>query len=858
MSDFEIICIEDEPEVLETLVKLVESTEFQTKGFTSPQEALSYITQNKHRIVMILSDYRMDEMDGFELKRKLNSSCKDIPFVVITGFWSAELSSLAMEIGIEAFLQKPFDPTTLNELISKFASTRKEMLEEEREMVQGFLEETMPMLDEIEALILELEESDNKEQPLAVYFRLLHTIKGTAACVGLVQLGSYTHKYEDFIGELRQGRVAVNTKSINVLLAGLDDLKSFFQAVESQGNDADLVITDKIEKFHNFNDENSQSEVNQQVVSTSEDKKIIKQEEVKSDDDKMTVSMGLLNDFMEESGELTVIRNSILKTVKKIEGRYRGDEDIEQLNQLLSGMYSVTSNIQGKITEMRKVPLKNTFRPYKRLVRDLTKKLGKEVELVIEGEDLLVDNILAKLFSNTMIHIIRNSLDHGIETPADRQKKGKDACGRLEIRAFEEGEDIILKVIDDGKGIDPAIIKSLAIKKGLYSEEEIATLNPTQIINIIFESGFSTAELVSDLSGRGVGMDMVRGSFLDMGGEVYVQSETNKGSEFTLKVPIPKSVLIINTLSVCSNGKVMLFHMDEVAEVLRFEAENKTTRIYELNGKKLLDHNQEMIELVPLKQIFHCDELESDLLNIVILRSQGRKFGVIVDEIFEFEEVVLRKITSQIHSHQLYHGASLVGAGEVAMILSAAGLAQRVGIQIENEPDKLIERLADTKEDVAIDEYMLFESFEGESLCVNLEQVERLEKIVVNNIERVGDNAIVRYNNANLPLIDPGFCLGLSDIHKLGPEELADRERLDVIVVNHDGKRLGICVQELGEIKRTHQKLDINTVDILGLAGSLFLEGKTICLVDIAFLVAQSSKKREIEKNLSFQIPDAA
>ncbi len=856
-SKYQIVCVDDDKDVLDILVDTIEDLGYSAQGFTSPQIATEFIEKNRHQIVLILSDLRMDDVNGFEFKRDLPKLTQEIPFVIITGYWTQEMSAKAMEIGIEAFLEKPVKAEILKDQIDRFAKKREETLNEEREMVEGFLDETTPMLDEIESLILELEESSDKEQTLSVYFRLLHTIKGTASCVGLTRLGDYTHKYEDFIGELRNKVVPVNTGSINVLLSGLDDLKQFFKMVDDVGNDNEVEFQHLIGKF---------TDLDKLAASTNdtEEKEVQKEQVVdnkkSAEDDKMTVSMSVLNQFMEESGELTVIRNSILKTVNKIEGRYRGDEDIEQLNELLTGMYSVTSNIQNKITEMRKVPLKNTFRPFKRLVRDLCKKLGKDVELEIKGEDLLVDNIVAKLYSNTMIHIIRNSLDHGIETIAKREEKGKNPTGKLTIEAYPLGEDIVLKVSDDGNGVDPEIIKNKAIEKGLYTPEEIADMSSLQIINIIFDSGFSTAEQVSDLSGRGVGMDMVRGSFRDMGGEVYVQSEKGQGSIFTLKVPIPKSVLIINTLSVENNGKIVLFQMEEVAEVLQFNESSHSTRIFETDGQKMLEQNNEMIELLKLSDIFEepYNEPTDGHYNIVILRVGEKKFGLIVDTIFEFEEVVLRKITPQIHSHSLYHGASLVGAGEVAMIVSSEGIAHKMGLEIKQVEHSLAE-VEEKKVSHELSEYMIFDYTDThDQLCINLSQVDRFERISPDKIERIGTNFIIRYLDRNLLLVDPGHVLGLTDECRLENGHYQQLEDFDVIVIRGERKLMGLIVNELGEIVPTEQVVNLDTVNNPGLKGSLYLDGVTVCEVDVDYIEEKTSKRMKIQVDNNFKLAKAA
>lgn len=849
-DNFKIVCVDDDKDVLEVTIGILESLGRNCIGFTNVEKAFEYISENKMDIALILSDLRMDNINGFDFKRMLKAQADEIPFVVLTGYWTKEMSAEAMEIGIDAFFEKPISQEVIKEQIEKFAKIRIDLLVEEREMVEGFLDESSPMLDEIEQLILELEERPDSEQTLSTYFRLLHTIKGTASCVGLTQLAAHTHKYEDFIGELRNQNLPVNTKTTNVLLEGLDDLKKYFSDILITGHDKKILIDSAVAKFETTQYRNEikigdtfEEEVNEESLKskTSADRK---------DDDKMTIPMFLLNEFMEESGELTVIRNSILKTVKQIEARYRGDHEIELLNGLLDGMYNVTSNIQGKITEMRKVPMRQIFRPFKRLVRDLSKQLNKKINLELTGEDLFVDNTVTKLFSNTLIHIIRNSLDHGFETPEIRLKEGKDEVGKLVIDISEVGENIVLQIIDDGKGIDANIIRKKALEKGLYSETILNQMSELEIVNIVFDSGFSTAEHVSDLSGRGVGMDMVRSSFQEMGGSVFVKTKVGAGSTFVLSIPIPKSVLIINTLSVTISSKPFIFHMDEVAEVIRYEKESQNSKMYQIDGELLLKHNDEMIQLRKLSEILkiktHNEDLQAKnpVHNIVVLRVGEQKFGLVVDEIHEFEEVVSRKINEQIISKDLYHGASLLGNGEVAMILSAIGIAKNIGIEIEMVSNKFIGLEAENQNtEYKIYEYMLFKYDINNYLSVSLDEVERLEKIASAKIESVGDNRVIRYQNKLLPLLEPGYLLGLTE--NVVDDFIAElnKDFLEIIIVNIHDKQYGILVYELDEIHKTSQEINEDIV-VEGLKGTVYINSSTLSVIDLEYLAEKYNGRK--------------
>ena len=845
-SDFIVVCVDDDLEILDVIKNNIISYGHTPMGFSKVDEAIEYLKENHKKVILVLSDLRMDDVNGFQFKKKLKEINLSLPFIILTGYWTKEMSAEAMSLGVDAFIEKPINVEILKENLEKFSFERVQMLSDEQEMIEGFLDETSPMLDEIESLILELEEDPESEQTLSIYFRLLHTIKGTASCVGLTRLGEYTHKYEDFVNGLRSKEYSLNTHNANVLLKGLDGLRNFFQLTYQNGHDEFIDIEQEVKLFTPGESDEKQ-EIKSDDVSKGIPKTVGGAKERVAEDEKMTVSMSILNQFMEESGELTVIRNSIMKTVKNIEAKYRGDREIELLNDLLDGMHNVTGNIQQKITTMRQVQLNGVFRPFKRLVRDLSKQLSKEVDLIIEGEELYVDNVIAKLFSNTLIHIFRNSLDHGIEQSSERVAKGKSKTGTLKISVKEVGEDILLSVQDDGKGIDPAIIRKKIVEKGLVTEIEARQMADIQVINYIFESGFSTAEQVSDLSGRGVGMDMVRGSFHTMGGDVYVTSKVGEGSCFNLSVPIPKSVLIINTLLICCDGNSFMFPMDQVAEVVNYEKDARNTKMFFVDNSPVIEHNGEMIQLIYLNEVLGLgDRKQYDSYNVVILRFNGNKYGVIVDNIFDFEEVVSKKLNDRVEIDNLYMGASILGSGEVAMIISAEGLASYAKLQhvLGTKTKKYIDSNEELKHDQQVQDFMIFQSSEFDYLAVPLELVVRLENLDAKNLEYTGNNALVHYRGKTLPLVDPSFKLGLSDSNALDSRN----EYIQVIVVRGENRDIGFVTYGLDEIQQCFEPMETNYSNYDGLLGSVYIQGKTINVVDVKAISNLISKKKSINQ----------
>jgi two-component system chemotaxis sensor kinase CheA len=844
-SNFFILCFDDEPDVLEVVGELVSTMGYGYKSFSDPDEGVAWLKKNSQKVFLILSDFRMPNCDGFQVKQMVDKVSKTIPFLIFTGFWNKEMAQKAMEIGVVGFIEKPLDEKVLEEYIQKYGESRLSIMEEESQMVEEFLDETTPMLDEIEALILELEEKENDDYTLSVYFRLLHTIKGTAACIGLENLSGYTHKYEDFISAIRNGSIKASTESTNILLKGLDELRSLFEYTSENLNDYEYEIEEKVKIFSgDFKaDENSapnETKVIREVNASETPAASASDKKKAPQDEKMSVSLELLNTFMEESGELTVVRNSILKTVKLIEQKYRGDTDIELLNDLLVGMHSVTSKIQNKIIEMRKIPLSTVFRPFKRLIRDLSKQLNKKIELELVGDDLYVDTKVAKLFSQTLIHLIRNSIDHGIEDPETRVKAGKTDKGIVTIEALEHGEDIILKVIDNGKGIDPEIISEKAIEKGLLTKEELSKMSDIEIKNLIFHSGFSTAQTVSDISGRGVGMDMVKGSFEQMGGGIYVDSIKGEGSTFHMRVPIPKSVLIINSLLVECGKRIFTFPMDEVAEVLRVgEFEEK---VFQQNGAFFLNHNESLVKLIYLQDV--VDETytkldKSEIDNIVILKVGTNFVGVIVDDIFEFEEVVIRKMPKAINAHNLFLGVALLGSGSMGMILSSDGLCDYCKIDYDSEHQKWLNDQKVDHVDEGVD-YLKFQTFSDNAFVVSLENVNRLEKSNTSKINSSGSKYFINYNNKVLPVVDINKLLKLSEedcVFKAmtGAKDNTDKA-MELLIISHEEREIALLVRSVDEIYNVSEDADESTIDREGLLGSLFINGETVCELDVEYI----------------------
>lgn len=832
---FEIVLVDDELGILDLYESFIPKDVYSIQKFQNAPSALSYIEQHHSNICMIISDFKMPGMDGFELREKMNESDYDIPFALITGYYDKEMAKKGMKLRICEFFEKPVDEEKVLGVLNKEAQKRIESIKEDREMVSEFLQETKPMLEEIEELILSLEEDPHDTRAVNTYFRLLHTIKGTSSCLGLTDISGYAHKYEDLITSVQNNVIPVNRKVIDVLLAGLDQLNELYSLAEN----FEPLPSDLDERALIFSQDftgSPQSNVKEEVV---EDNEPEKREKVK--EEKVTVSESILADFLEMSGELTVIRNSIFKTLIRLQAKYHGDTDVEQLNDSLLEMQKVSAVLQNQISEMKKVSIESVYRPMKRVVRDSCAVLNKEVDFEIQGENLKIDTTVAKLLNGALVHLLRNGVDHGIEAPDARREAGKPEVGKLILNSYESGEDIIVEITDDGKGLNKEILKKKALEKGLHTEEELAKMSDQKIYSIIFESGFSTNTEVTSVSGRGVGMDMVRSSIEEFGGKILIDSEVGRGSKFILVIPIPRSILIIKSLMVVAQEQKFNIPLDDVDEVVLFDSQKNEQSIYFNNGSLILKHHNELCPLVDLGETLDLGPVQNDVRNIetqniVVVKGEGFRYGIMVDRIADIEEIVVKKLSKHFAINQ-YLGTTFSDDGDLSMILDCKGIANTYQIHnLKEEEDTSF--LKSKENEVKVYEYMRFSLNAAANCALPLGLVYRLEEIKTKDIQFSGEKALVRYRGKSLPLLHLEKKLGYTDD---GIEELAKEDKvLSVLVVSYKERLYGAIINELQDIAETREPVEEAFSDRVGLKGTVTIDEKIISVLDVEALVEES------------------
>lgn len=819
MRDYKIVCVDDEELILEIYKSSLEEIGHEIVTFSNPEKALKYIIENKTSIITIISDYKMPEMNGLELREGIIQNNIFIPFFMVTGYYNKEMAVKGMELKISKFIQKPFAQETLIEQIQVDFERYMGQLEEEYEMISSFVDESSPMLDEIEELILQLEDSPNDVECLNTYFRLLHTIKGTASCVGLVTLPEFAHKYEDLVGNLKHGGIQVNNEIIDILLKGLDVLRTMYSDI-SKGVRYEFEIAEDIKIFNLDN-------INKQDVEEDHQEKSEKlAKEKKVEDEKLGIQVSLLDEFMELSGEITVLRNMVLKSVSKIEGKYEGDKDIDVLTDSLDEMHKVSSQLQNQISEMRKVTISGIYRPLKRVVRDASKKLSKDVDLILEGEELRVDTSVGKVLSNALVHLVRNGIDHGIETVTKREEIGKDKTGTLKISTYLEGENIIVRVKDDGNGIDKNRLIEKAIEKELYTKEDLDKMSSQRILGLIFDSGFSTASAVTDISGRGVGMDMVKSSVESINGKINIDSRLGEGTTFNISIPIPRSVLIIKSLMISLGQEQFAIPLDDISEVV--DVEKSKDLIEELGDGYVIRLHDELIPIVDLRKDFYGQEECHEGCSVIVLKNEQFHYGIVVDDVHDIEEIVVKKLVKKLQSDDvLFLGATLIGDGEMALIFDLEKIASYVGISIHDVESDFVENLDST--DMSITgEYVQVHMQGIPNACIPLDSIDRLEEFHSSKVTYSGNIPIYRYRDNFLPLVELDQKTHGSLIRK--------KDILKVVVLNNDDKKIGLIVSEINDILNSYENVDELFSNNKEIQGTVYINENTLNVLDTDYI----------------------
>ena len=837
-----VVCVDDDPEALE--IFKFNANELGLDAFTATDTdlALKFITKNKTRILFIVSDYKMPMMNGFEFYERIREISSDIPFAILSGYVDRELALKGLEHKITAFFEKPFKAQEFLNFLKKEGETRVQNLKDDFEMLKGFTDDASNLLENIEELCLELENNPNNPDAIARIFGMVHTIKGSSGFFEPRDLHTFSHSFEDLLKEVQSGGRVLTSQLISIFLKGNDILKLLVEEFKTGNygthNIPEMTKIFKVGPADSSDERVAHDESALNAVGVVKDQKA----------SELRVSMTVLDQFMQTSGEMTVIRNMINKTVKSLEKQYQGDKEIGLLGELLEEMHKINSDVQSKITDIRRVSVSSLVKPLIRTVRDTARALNKEIDFIVEGEDLRLDNSIAEVLSKSLVHMMRNSIDHGIETSEKRGQLGKQAKGKLLLRFSCQGETIIVDIQDDGAGINVEKIREKVIEKGLRSAAAAQKMGQEELQYMIFDSGFSTAQQVTDFSGRGVGMSMVKDSIESMKGKIHIQSDPGVGSQFKLEIPSPKSVMITNCLFVSIVGRAYGIPQDNILKVM--EKNQLTSSDYtSLEGAEVIRFNNNLIPLCSISKLMGIQSRLNFENLIVIIKTEDSVYALSVESVLDIEDAVIKPLSLKIlKGLEIYLGGTFLGDGSIGLIISVEGMAQKIGIgnHVHSET-KMSTNLSLINNDQIQRNVIVFELQKPGFFCLEEKDILRIERFDPNQLQTSGDLHVIPYRETAMILID----LDQTIDPKLQPSLLKKNEgrAFSTIIVQHKDQYVGIVVKDIVDRKTAFGSLEKNMKKQRGVAGCYVIDNQVVSLVCLDDIFNGDGESAENEQN---------
>lgn len=692
------------------------------------------------------------------------------------------------------------------------------------DLLSEFLTECFESMTVLDGELLRLERNPDDKELIASIFRLVHTIKGTCGFLDLGRLEAVAHAAENVLGRLRDGDLVATPDVVTLVLRALDRIRAILDGLaatqtEPEGDDGPLIAAlNALGQAGAVAPAAAAAEIEPGAAAVDpapvadEPSHAAGVETLAAQT--LRVPVDLLEQLMTLVGELVLTRNQLLQSARQLQQRGL-EAPLRRLNQ-------ITGELQEGVMKTRMQAIGRAWSKLPRLVRDLGRELGKELDLVMQGGETELDRQVLELIKDPLTHMVRNAADHGLEPPAERRRQGKPATGTITLDAFHDGGHIIIEVGDDGRGLDCDRIARKAVERGLATAAEIAGLSESQIQQFIFHPGFSTAEQVSAVSGRGVGMDVVRTNIEKIGGSIEIRSARGRGSRFTIKIPL--TLAIVSALILEAGGERFALPQLGVVELVRAGSDSGQ-RIAVLNGGRLLRLRDRLLPLASLAGLLGLDRARpgGGGSHVVVVRVGSRVFGLEVDRLLDTEEIVVKPVTPVLQSVTAFSGNTTLGDGSVVMILDPNGLAAMVeAVADETAPDARSPAVAATGERVPM---LLFEAGEAGRMAVPLGLVTRLEEIEAAVIEPAGERSVVRYRGTLMPLA----CIAGR------PARLAEGRR-PVIVFTDCGRNMGLMVDAIvGVIEAPIRR------ELAGggesEVGTAIIDGRPTGLLDVAAFV---------------------
>ncbi|WP_043835494.1 chemotaxis protein CheW [Muricoccus aerilatus] len=755
------------------------------------------------------------------------------------------------------------------------------------DLIADFLTETSEGLAGLDAALLRLERHPDDPRTIGEIFRLIHTIKGTCGFLGLGRLERVAHAGENVLGRYRDGSLTVTSGGVSLILRVVDRVREIMAGLEASGSepsgDDSAIIAELDAVFAGeipAEDAARAAEAVPQAVvpaakpagrtksggkaaeplgaeaaaapaeksgrdrrakpapaATPEPAATVETpaapvqaaappaEPIQATEgvgvaQTLRVNVDVLESLMTLVSELVLTRNQLLQL-----SRARNDSALTGPLQRLS---HITSELQEGVMKTRMQPIGNAWKGLPRLVRDLSRELGKKIELEMRGADTELDRQVLEMIRDPLTHMVRNSGDHGLEGPAERREAGKPEAGRIMLDAYHEGGHIIIEVGDDGRGLPVEKIRAKAIAQGLATEQELAGMGERDIQRFIFRAGFSTAAAVTSVSGRGVGMDVVKTNVEKIGGTIDLRSREGKGTTFLIKIPL--TLAIVSALIVEAGGERFAIPQIGVVELVR--AGDGVMHIKDAPVLRLRDR---LLPLVSLSRLLRLDERpvaegEAERGGFVVVTQIGQNlFGIIVDRVFDTEEIVVKPVAPILRHVTMFSGNTILGDGSVIMILDPNGIARATGVGAEGVQEERRSTAVTTATSAERLSLLLFRAGDGGPRAVPLGLVARLEDLPAERIEMSHGKPVVQYRGALMPLVP------IADGWTMPPSG----GRQAVLVFDDSGRAMGLAVDEILDVVEESLKIESGQ-DRPGYLGTAVISGRATEVVDCAWWLRQA------------------
>ncbi len=551
----------------------------------------------------------------------------------------------------------------------------------------------------------------------------------------------------------------------------------------------------------------------------------------------LRVNLKDLDTLMTLAGELVLTRNQLLQT--------RNQNDPKELENAIQRVDLITSELQEAIMATRMQPIGIVFNKFQRVVRDLSKKLNKKTELIIEGEGVEMDKTIIEAIGDPLTHLIRNSVDHGIEDIETRAALGKSPTAILRLSALHEAGQVVIKVEDDGGGIDPERIKAKALENGFISQAELDEMSDNEVLKLIFRPGFSMAKEVTEISGRGVGMDVVFSNLSKLGGTIDIQSKVNVGTTISIKLPL--TLAIIPSLIVRVDEDRFALPQVNLVELVRVAAGQAANKIEKIDNAVVMRLRGALLPLIDLRQVLQGRQNEfinfkerEQATNIVVVNAGSFNYGIIVDDLLDSEEIVVKPLGIHLHHLETYAGATILGDGRAALILDIVGISKAMKLKPvkhrNNEEEKQLENLLGQKDSQSM---LLLSNGHDEQFAIPLGLVSRIEKIKKEDLAETSGRRALKYRGGTL------VVLAIEDVAPVKPRVETDTPY--VVVFKYGGKEVGVVVSHIIDVVDFLTDIDEDTFRQPGIVGSSIIMDQITLLVDLYGLAAAAMPERLVE-----------